>query len=134
MIQVSERGVAAMAAFFGVSTNVIVALLRAEFQLPPAARTGTYGEPWQAIPGGIIAEPGTVWPDTMQARENRDYYGGDLIAESMQARFRDRAIECVNFCSGARVPLRGSLTEVLDLLQSYYVPQTWPILRSAGRI
>lgn len=78
------------------------------------AERAKYGEPWRAGKSfGVIV---TDAPGGAPGAEDREYYGGRAVAESMTPEERDRAIACVNFCAGVDLPEDADLGMLIDLL------------------
>lgn len=80
------------------------------------AERAVHGEPWRA--GLSFSTIVTDAPATGNVRgaDDREYYGGRLVAESMDPDEARRAIACVNFCAGVDLPEDADLGMLIDLL------------------
>lgn len=79
-----------------------------------------FGEPWRPGKGsGVIIADRTALGLAPLA-DDLEYYGGALVAESIERSRRDRAIACVNACAGLTIPPdapQGVLAELLDAVE-----------------
>jgi hypothetical protein len=81
-----------------------------------------FGEPWRLGRGLVLLSdsPGVFNSDP----QDRIYYGGNLVAESITRERAGRAMECVNFCAGFWFPPHaaypGGLTDLVDLLEQLH--------------
>src|SRR5688500_18058186 len=89
--------------------------------LPPGPHY-QFAEPWRAgrVSHGIVSNRPTVHGEP----RDRAYYGGNMVAESMERRLRDRAVACVNFCAGFHFPdgsaYPGGLIDLVDVLEKVF--------------
>ena len=62
-------------------------------------------EPWEAYYGCVIAESEQgITINGGTGKEAREYYGGNLIGESISDANADRIVACVNACAGMEDP------------------------------
>lgn len=120
------RGVEHYARVANLPLFVAYAVLEAEARarilaLPPGppVQHGEYGEPWcHGSSCGAIVTAAPISSDTMANRGEADFYGGEFIGESISDPFRQRIIDCVNFCRDVSIPHGVALTEVLRALDN----------------
>jgi hypothetical protein len=101
--------------------------------LPKPAVALAYGEPWRGRHGAIVCDQHGVHGGHNEMVD-RAYYGGTLIAESVNRRLAERAAQCVNFCAGVEFEpdfaYVGGLVDLLDSLATLHERTREPDLPS----